>query len=118
LGFLRKNGHIKEEWAMALRQNCWEWKKCGRQSGGEKADELGVCPAATENAGDGLNRGTKAGRICWAISGTFCSGKIQGTFAEKQLSCMTCDFFKKVKEEEGTANFMLLLPEQKYTPHK
>jgi len=25
--------------------NCWEFKKCGRQPGGPKVAELGVCPA-------------------------------------------------------------------------
>ncbi|MGE5174112.1 MAG: two-CW domain-containing protein, partial [Betaproteobacteria bacterium] len=26
--------------------NCWEHKKCGRQPGGHKVAELGVCPSA------------------------------------------------------------------------
>ncbi len=58
--------------------NCWEYMKCGREPGGEKADELGICPAAADSSFDGLNRGKNAGRICWAVAGTFCSGETQG----------------------------------------
>lgn len=84
--------------------NCWEYKACGRESGGIKADELGVCPAASDRSFDGINTGKCAGRFCWAVAGTFCGGSIQGTFAEKRDSCLSCDFFKRVQEEEGTAN--------------
>ncbi len=92
------------------KMNCWEYKKCGREPGGAKVHELGVCPAPLAEDFDGLNGGKNAGRICWAVSGTFCDGVVQGTFAEKQLTCMACDFFKKVKEEEGD-NFLLIKPE-------
>lgn len=85
--------------------NCWEYKDCGRQPGGAKVDELGVCPASVDTSSDGLNGGKNGGRICWTVSGTFCDGQVQGTFAEKQLSCMSCDFFKKVKQEEGGSFF-------------
>ena len=88
----------------ATKLNCWEYKKCGREQGGAKAAELGVCPAASDTSYDGLNQGTNAGRICWAVAGTFCGGKVQGTFAEKRRSCIDCDFFKRVQAEEETAN--------------
>ncbi|MDB4444313.1 protein kinase [bacterium] len=78
--------------------------RCGRGPSGEKNTELGVCTAATDTSFDGLNAGVNAGRICWAVAGTFCGGKVQGTFAEKRDSCINCDFFKRVQEEEGTAN--------------
>jgi len=83
------------------KQNCWEFKKCGRQVGGEKVKEFGVCPAASNAATNQINNGTKGGRICWAIAGTLCGGKVQGSYADKQLSCMSCEFFKKVKGEEA-----------------
>jgi hypothetical protein len=83
------------------KQNCWEFKKCGRQVGGEKAKELGVCPASNNADNNKVNNGTNSGRVCWAIAGTLCGGKVQGTFADKQLSCMSCEFLKKVKSEEG-----------------
>ncbi|MEW6110309.1 MAG: two-CW domain-containing protein, partial [Nitrospirota bacterium] len=36
------------------RFNCWEFFRCGREIGGAKVSELGVCPAATDNSADGL----------------------------------------------------------------
>ncbi|HHL40708.1 MAG TPA: hypothetical protein ENJ37_09400 [Deltaproteobacteria bacterium] len=99
------------------RQNCWEFKKCGREPGGAKVAELGVCPAATEKRAQGLNSGANGGRICWAVTGTFCGGEVQGSFAQKEASCMACDFFKRVKAEEGLANFQLMMPGQTYSRH-
>ncbi len=87
--------------------NCWEFKQCGREPGGQHESDLGPCPAAKPNSqAHGSNSGKNGGRICWKISGTFCGGKPQGTFAEKQLSCMTCKFFQLVESEEG-ADFRL-----------
>ncbi len=87
------------------RLNCWEHKKCGREPGGEKAAELGVCPAAADSAFDGFNLGVNAGRICWLVAGTFCKGQVQGTFAEKRLSCRHCDFYKQIHADKGTTYF-------------
>ena len=84
--------------------NCWDYMKCGREPRGLKSDELGICPASSDSSFDGINSGTCAGRICWAVAGTFCGGKIQGTFAEKRKSCMSCGFYEKVREEEGMTN--------------
>jgi predicted Ser/Thr protein kinase len=80
--------------------NCWEFKQCGRQPSGRNAELLGVCPAAVEESFDGINCGKNAGRICWAVAGTCCGGKVQGTFAEKRKSCTTCDFYRSVQHEE------------------
>ncbi len=93
--------------------NCWDLKKCGRESGGSKAGDLGVCPAATDNSSEGTNSGKKGGRICWAVAGTFCGGKVQGDFAQKQVSCMACEVFKQIKNEEG-ADFALMKSGQGY----
>lgn len=101
---------------MVRRMNCWEGKRCGREPGGAKTAELGVCPAATDTSVDGLNDGKNGGRICWAVTGTFCGGEVQGSFAAKELSCMNCEFYKRVKSEQGTLNFKLLRPGQKYEP--
>jgi hypothetical protein len=84
-----------------MKKNCWEVKNCGREVGGEKAHEMGVCPAAGDPSADGLNGGKNGGRICWSLAGTFCGGKVQGTFAEKRLSCMGCEFYKQVEADEG-----------------
>ena len=86
--------------------NCWEINNCGRQPGGKKAKELGVCPASVSSEYNGINRGIHGGRFCWAIAGTFCHGKPQGTFANKLIKCTYCNFFKKVHTEEGN-NFIL-----------
>ena len=94
--------------------NCWEMKKCGREPGGSKVSEFGICPAATDEACNGLNSGKNAGRICWAVAGTFCGGKVQGEFAQKQVSCMTCEVFKKIKAEESGTGFNLLKPDQSF----
>jgi hypothetical protein len=63
--------------------NCWEFKKCGRELGGVKAKELGVCPAYPNH-----------GRHCARLTGTLCGGKVQGTFAMKVGNCIQCDFYK------------------------
>lgn len=83
------------------QQNCWEFKKCGRESGGAKAAELGVCPASNEKRLSNVNRGKNAGRSCWAVAGTLCGGKIQGSFATKLQNCLQCEFFQLVGAEEG-----------------
>lgn len=97
-----------------MLQNCWEVKKCGREPGGARIPELGACPAATEKTGDGVNSGKNGGRICWALTGTLCGGQVQGTFAQKELTCMACDFFKQVRAETPPENFKLLMEGQGY----
>jgi hypothetical protein len=75
---------------------------------------MGVCPASTDASTNGINSGKNAGRLCWAIAGTFCDGNKQGDFAQKSVSCMSCEVFKQVKDEEGPDNFILLKPGQVY----
>jgi len=81
--------------------NCWEFKKCGREGNGAKVKELGVCPASMEFKLEGINGGKAAGRACWAIAGTLCGGKLQGTFATKYANCLSCEFYMVVYKEEG-----------------
>jgi hypothetical protein len=87
---------------VAMKANCWEVKKCGREPGGARMAELGACPAPRANF-SGWNHGTGGGRICWAVAGTLCGGKIQGTFAQKAVNCMACEFYQAVRREEGSA---------------
>jgi len=84
--------------------NCWEYMKCRREPGGSAALDSGICPAAADASFDGINSGICGGRICWAVAGTFCEGKLQGTFADKRISCLSCDFYRKVRTEEGNPN--------------
>jgi len=85
-----------------MKRNCWEVKNCGRASG-HNGDR---CPAATEFRLDEVHGGTNAGRACWVVAGTFCGGKVQGTFARKYETCEKCEFYRTVKQEEG-AGFKL-----------
>jgi hypothetical protein len=84
-----------------MKQNCWEFKKCGREPGGAKSKELGVCPAAVETRVNGANSGKNGGRGCWAITGTLCGGKVQGSFAAKLGNCLQCEFYGLVLKEES-----------------
>jgi len=81
------------------KTNCWEFMDCEREPGGSKVKELGVCVAATETRLNGIHGGINGGRACWAIAGTLCDGKVQGTFAQKIDDCMDCDFYQLVYEE-------------------
>ena len=69
--------------------NCWEFKKCGREKGGAKAGELGVCAAYPSH-----------GTHCAHIAGTLCGGKVQGSFAMKLVNCMKCEFYQSPSYEK------------------
>ncbi len=99
---------------MESKVNCWEMLQCGREVNGVNASQMGVCPANTDTSADGLNSGKNGGRICWAISGTFCGGEKQGTFAQKKMSCMSCEVYKRVQSEEKLNEFSLMKPGQQY----
>ncbi len=56
---------------------CWEILNCARQED---------CPAYPNH-----------GRECFAVTGTICRGKQQGSYEEKIAQCRTtCDFYKDV----------------------
>jgi len=89
--------------------NCWEFKNCGREPGGKNESELGICPAAEVKKYDGVNRGKNSGRLCWALVGTLCGGRVQGVFAEKMASCKACDFYRYVcRQEQKGMQYSLL----------
>lgn len=85
--------------------NCWEFKKCGREPGGKKAGELGICPATTNADLDGVHGGKNGGRSCWVVAGSLCGGKIQGSYAQKLSNCWKCEFMNAVKKEEEQSVF-------------
>ncbi len=68
----------------SLKVKCWEYMKCGRDK-----DATVKCSAYPN-----------FGRSCWVVSGTFCEGKVQGTFAQKYEDCRKCEFYQKVKSKE------------------
>ncbi len=79
-----------QEQDIAPEKPCWEYMKCGRDK-----DATAKCPAYPN-----------FGRICWAVAGTFCQGKVQGTFAQKYEDCRKCEFYrmaKKMREEKPEA---------------
>lgn len=83
------------------KQNCWEYKQCGREPDGAKTAELGICPVALEARATGINGGHMGGRSCWAISQSLCGGKVQGDYLGKLGACMSCPFYKQMVREEG-----------------
>jgi len=83
------------------KKNFWEFKNCGRELGGSRAGELGICPASFSRKCNGIHGGDSGGRACWAVAGTFCEGKVQGTFASKLHKCLECDFYQLVRKEEA-----------------
>ena len=84
------------------KKNCWEVMLCGREPGGNKSEEFGICPAAIDERLDRTHGGKNSGRTCWVIAGTFCDGTVQGTFAKKYRDCTICEFHRQVMIEEGT----------------
>jgi hypothetical protein len=88
-----------------VKQNCWEFKKCGRQPGGQKVADLGICPATVHQQLHGAHSGKNAGRSCWVVAGSLCGGKIQGTYAQKLNNCWRCEFMNLVKKEEEPTAF-------------
>lgn len=70
------------------KTNCWDHTGCGRQPGGAKAEEFGVCPVATDLAAEksGVNNGEFGGRCCWDLI--------------KMLHCQNCEFRRIVEDEE------------------
>jgi methyl-accepting chemotaxis protein len=75
------------------RQKCWEYKKCGREKGGAKVAEMGICPAWPDHGED-----------CAIVEGTFCGGTVQGDYGSKIAHCAKCDFFKS---EHHDRNFVV-----------
>jgi signal transduction histidine kinase len=65
-----------------IKTPCWEHMKCGREVNSEVK-----CPAYPN-----------FGRACWVVAGTFCEGRVQGTFAQKFEDCKKCEFYQKVTE--------------------
>ncbi|UCG77443.1 MAG: hypothetical protein JSV21_07620 [Nitrospirota bacterium] len=93
---------------MIEKLKCWEFKNCGRDISGKNTSDLGVCPASTNTALDGIHSGISAGRACWAIPGTMCMGKIHSNMSKKFMDCEKCSFYDHVRESEGDELIMTL----------
>lgn len=88
-----------------MKKNCWEHTGCGREPGGIKAQELGICPVAVHEEFDGAHDGKKAGRACWVVAGSLCGGKVQGSYAQKLHNCWKCEFMNLVKKEQESSPY-------------
>lgn len=86
-----------------MATNCWDFSGCGRQPGGAKVKELGVCPASVDQTAHGFLGGMNAGRGCAYVVGTFCGGKVQGDHEQKREHCDKCEFYQKLREEHGAS---------------
>lgn len=85
---------------MGKKLNCWEFMKCGRGSGGNKVEKIGLCPAAVEQRLNGMNGGKNGGRACWVVARTRCNSEAQGTISNKIATCGGCNFYNFVQKEE------------------
>jgi hypothetical protein len=70
-----------------IKQNCWEFMKCGRGPKGKKAGKMGVCPAAAEKRLDKVHDGINSGRACWAVA-----GHSPGNFSQEAVCLQTMRF--------------------------
>ncbi len=86
---------------MARKMNCWEHMRCGREPGGARAKDLGVCRAAVYKSINGVNGGINGGRLCWAIVGIYSFVDTKGSFPRGDHPCYDCEFHRKVITEEG-----------------
>ena len=81
-----------------MKKNCWEVKRCMKCI---KILRDEACPVCKETKLDGVHGGVNGGRACWTIPHTKCGGSAQGSFGEKFIDCVNCDFYNMVKKEEG-----------------
>jgi len=68
---------------------CWEYMKCGVEVAEGAVERR--CPAYPNY-----------GRICWAVAGTFCEGRISGAYAQKLGDCRKCKFYQAVAVSKKT----------------
>jgi len=78
------------------KTQCWQCIGCGIET-----DPARRCPAYPY-----------FGRICWAIAGTMCHGKVMGTYAEKIHDCHQCPFFRRCRNpDDPEAPSCLAMPD-------
>jgi len=90
------------------RLNCWEFMGCGREPGGPKASESGVCPAALDERSDGINGGRNGGRICWSIVGSAVSKTDVADRGRGHRFCTSCRFFRLVRSQEPFHSYRIV----------
>jgi len=85
-----------------VKINCWEFMGCEVPKDGTLFNfrKSRTCPALLAKRLNGIHGGKNAGRACWVVSNTMCNGTIQGSCDQKYKTCMICDFYTAVMEEE------------------
>ena len=87
-----------------MKQNCWEFQKCGREPGGPNTGTSGICPASTEFKLHNVHGGMNAGRACWMVAGSrnpLESSRLACQWPGKDMGgCLDCDFYREVAREE------------------
>jgi len=107
--------HMKDirKWSFTLgsapndtpKLNCWQFMGCGKQISKDPSfysTNSCPCPASVEKSFDGIHGGKNAGRVCWFVLQTQCYGAVQKTLKEKYQTCISCDFYHFVLDEEDT----------------
>ncbi|MBU0528900.1 hypothetical protein KKF86_03980 [bacterium] len=84
-----------------MKINCWDFNQCGRQHGGKNVEEFGKCHSVQYKSFNGINGGLFGGRYCWHIAGTFQEDEPTCRHLKNVESCDFCEFYLKVKVEEG-----------------
>jgi hypothetical protein len=84
---------------MTRKLNCWQFKNCGRESGGLLAECLGVCPVSVAAKYDGENGGQAGGRVCWKVTGACLRCESAATGLGKP--CHECPFYVRVSYEQA-----------------
>jgi len=81
--------------------NCWQFKKCGREPGGNNVLKTGICPVAIEIGADGVHNGKNGGRCCWVITNSAFEGDTpHGLCLNRIQGCRECDFYLFVEKSE------------------
>jgi hypothetical protein len=105
---------------MDQKQNCWEFKKCGRQPGGENVGKDGLCPAAEFELADGFCGGKNGGRACAYVVGTLCAADVCDIYQNKNNKCAECEFYLALKKEHESEmsllNFKVYIEKKKNQP--
>jgi len=109
--------HDVQQGGEMSRKNCWEFRKCGRETA-RPGDS--PCPACTCKDLDGANGGRNAGRACWVAAGSMNFDEQSGQHPHPQKHCWMCDFFNAVREEEAssTAGFLFTRPAMEQAKQK
>ena len=59
------------------KQSWWNLRKYDREPGRGNGLEFGMSPATIDTSFDGINLGTNAGEVCWAVTGPCHGGEVR-----------------------------------------